>query len=191
MLSYSELKKGTVFVLDSEPYQVLEYEFLRMQQRKPVAKTTIRSLVSGKVIDRTFHFGDEFAEAEIEKRLIKFIYESKGEYWFHELNNPAKRFSLKEDLLGAGAKFLKPNTEVTAVVFDEKIINIELPIKLDLAVKEAPPGIKGNTAQGGTKPITLETGAIIQAPLFIEAGDIVRVNTATGLYAERIEKGAA
>ena len=188
MLNYSELRKGTVFVLDNEPYQVLEYEFLRMQQRKPVAKTIIRNLINGKVTDRTFHYGDEFAEAEIEKRPIKFIYENRGEYWFHEPNDPSKRFPLKAELIGNGVKFLKVNTEVTAVVFDSKIINIELPIKIDLLVKEAPPSIKGNTAQGGTKAITLETAAIIQAPLFIETGDIVRVNTQTGLYAERVEK---
>lgn len=190
MLSYSELRKGTVFVLDGEPYVVQEYEFLRMQQRKPVAKTVVKNLVNGKVLERTFHYGDNFEEAEIEKKPLKYLYNNRGEYWFAEPKDPSKRSSFKEEMIGAPAKFLKANTEVIAMIFNDKVIGIEVPVKVDLVVKEAPPNIRGNTAQGGTKAITLETGAIVQAPLFIETGDIVRVNTQTGEYYERMEKGA-
>jgi|SRR3989344_4283588 len=188
MLTYSDLKKGVLFVLDGEPYEVLEYEFLRMQQRKPVAKTKIKSLMTGKVHERNFHYSDNFEEAHIEKESVKYLYNHRGEFWFSEADNPSKRFTLKEDAIGEPAKFLKPNTEVTAVKFGDKIINIEIPIKMDLKVKEAPPGIRGDTAQGGTKAATLESGAIINVPLFVNAGDIVRVNTETGAYVERVEK---
>ena len=207
MLTYNDLKKGVMFVLDGEPYEVLEYEFLRMQQRKPVAKTKIKSLVSGKVVERNFHYSDSFEEADILKETVKFLYNHRGEFWFSRpaeagrgsrlaseserapSKGAADRFSLKEDVIGEPARFLRPNTDVTAVRFRDKIINIEMPIKIDLKVKEAPPGIRGDTAQGGTKAATLETGATINVPLFVNTGDIVRVNTETGTYAERVEKG--
>ena len=188
MLSYNELKKGTIFVLDGEPWKVLEYEFLRMQQRKPVTKCKIVNLVDGKIVERAFHSSESFEEAEIVREEVKYLYTSKNEYWFCKKDDPSKRFTLKEAVLGNAGKFLKANTIVTALKFGELVISVEADIKMDLLVKDAPPSIKGNTAQGGTKKVTLETGAEVDVPLFIDAGDIVRVNTETGLYVERMEK---
>jgi elongation factor P len=189
MLTYNDLKKGVVFALEGQPYEVLEYEFLRMQQRKPVAKTKIKNLISGKIVERNFHQNESFEEAEIEKDPVKFLYAHRGDFWFSKKDDPANRFSFKEDVIGPVAKFLKPNMEVIAVKFGEQMISIQAPIKVDLIVKEAPPGIKGDTAQGGTKAVTLETGAMVNVPLFVNAGDLVRVNTETGEYVERMEKG--
>lgn len=185
-LAYTDLTKGVLFILDGAPYEVLEAHFLRMQQRKAVVQTRIRNLITGKVLDRNFQPSDSFEEAEIEKRSAIFIYTSKGEYWFHEDGNPKNRFALSSALLGDRGKFLKPNTKVTTVVFDEKVITLELPIKMDFKVIEAPPSIKGNTAQGGTKSVVLEGGATVNAPLFINEGDMVRINTETGDYVERL-----
>ena len=189
MLSYTELKKGVIFVMDGQPYQVLEYEFLRMQQRKPVAKTKIRNIITGKIAERSFHMNESFDEAEIEKKTVKFLYNNRGEFWFCELNDPSKRFSLDVEIIGNAVKFLKQNVEVIADYFEGKIINIEVPIKLDLKVIETPPGIRGDTASGGSKPATLETGAIVNVPFFVNVGDVVRVNTEIGAYVERMEKG--
>jgi len=188
MLSYSELRAGVTFVLDGEPYRVLEYSFLRMQQRKPVAQTKIKSLKSGKVVNRNFHQNETFEEANIEKEKAKFLYNHRGEYWFQRGNDPKNRIMLQEELLGDPVHFLKPNTELSLDVFRGEIINVEIPIKMDLKVKEAPPGVKGDSAQGGAKEIILETGAKITAPLFVNEGDIVRVNTESGIYIERVEK---
>jgi len=188
MLSYNELRKGVLFVLDGDPHQVLEYEFLRMQQRKPVAKTKIRNLLTGKIAERSFHQNESFEEASIDKNPVKYLYHNRGAYWFSEVTDPSKRFSLTEELIGSSGQFLKQNTEVVAMYFDEKIIAIEPPIKVELEVKETPPGIKGNTSQGGNKPATLETGVTVNVPLFIEIGDVIRVNTETGEYSERVEK---
>jgi len=193
MLSYNELKVGTLFIKDGEPYEVLEYAFVRMQQRKPVAQLKIKNLISGKVRDYTAHQNDSFKEADIEIIPVEFIYarrlpDGKQEYWFHETGNPKARFSLKEAVVGEAAKYLKQGQEVKAFKFGDKIINIEPPIKVDLKVTEAPPGIKGNTAQGGTKTVTLETGAKVNVPLFISEGDIIRINTQSGEYVERIDK---
>ena len=185
-LAYTDLTKGTLFVMDGSPYEVLESHFLRMQQRKAVVQTRIRNLITGKILDRNFQPSDSFDEAEIEKKNAVFIYVSKDQYWFHEEGNSKNRFFLEDELLGDRGKFLKPNIKVTTWLFNEKVIRIELPVKMDFKVIEAPPSIKGNTAQGGTKSVTIEGGAKINAPLFINEGDTVRVNTETGLYVERV-----
>ena len=190
MLSYTGLKPGTVFLKDGEPFKVLEYAFLRMQQRRRVARLKIKNLISNKVLDYTAHQTDEFEEAEIEVLPIRFLYNHRGEYWFSASDNQKERFSLSEEAIGGQVRFLKPNLEVKAHKFQSRIINIELPIKVELKVVEAPPGLKGNTAQGGTKAVVVETGAKIDVPLFINEGDFIRVNTATGEYAERTEKSS-
>lgn len=190
MLDYNELKVGTIFTKneDPDPYQVLEYSFVRMQQRKPVAQLKIKNLISGKVQDYSAHQNESFYEAEIERVTARFIYHNRGEYWFHETGKPQNRFALKDDIIGEMGQFLKPNTDVKTLKFGEKVIAVELPPKIDLKVAEAPPAIKGNTAQGGEKLVTLETGAKINVPLFINEGDTIRINTQTGTYAERVEK---
>lgn len=187
MLSYTELKKGTLFVLDGDPYEVLEMNFLRMQQRKATVNTKIRNLITGKILDRNWQASDSFEEAEVERKTAIFIYMSRGEFWFHEKGNPKARFMLSGDIIGNSAQFLKPNTEVTTYTFNGKVIKVEVPIKMDFKVIEAPPGIKGNTAQGGTKQIVIEGGAKINAPLFVNEGDMIRVNTQTGDYVERVK----
>lgn len=199
MLNYNDLKVGTMFETEGQPYEVLEYEFLRMQQRKPVAKTRIKNLITGQVMERNFHQNESLKEIEVEKELITFLYshrpasarrlgEAGGEFWFCEKGKPQNRFKLDESKIGPAAKFLKPNSEVTAVKLEDKILNIIMPIKIDLKIKEAPPGERGNTAQGGAKTAVLETGAEISVPLFVNTGDIVRINTQTGEYVERVEK---
>lgn len=188
MIAYNELKKGTIFVLDEEPYEILEYEFLRMQQRKPVAKTKILNLLNGKIVERNFHQNENFEEAEIDRVPVKYLYNHKNQFWFSAKDNPANRFMLEETALGSKSQFMKPNTEVTALKWGEKIISIQIPIKIDLKVKEAPPGIKGDTAQGGSKVAILETDARVDVPLFVNTGDIIRINSETGKYVERMEK---
>ncbi|MDP3901591.1 MAG: elongation factor P [bacterium] len=188
MLTYNDLKTGTVFVLDGEPYEVLSYEFLRMQQRKPVAKTKIRNLINGKIVERNFHQSESFEEAEIDKVPIKYLYNHRDEYWFCDKDNPAHRFSLSRESLGSQIDFVKPNSEVLSLKFGEKFIGIKPPIKVDLEVKETPPGERGDTATGGKKAAILETGAVVQVPLFINIGDVIRVNSESGEYVERAEK---
>lgn len=189
-LAYDELKIGTIFTKenDPDPYEVKEYAFVRMQQRKPVAQVKIKNLISGKVQEYSAHPGENFEEAEIGVMPATFIYESRGQYWFTEPSNPKNRFFLEADALGEERMFLKANTEIKAFKYGEKIINVELPVKMDLKVTEAPPAIKGDTAQGGTKSVVLETGARVNVPLFINEGDVVKVNTQTGQYVERVDK---
>lgn len=188
MLGINDLKKGSLIIYNNEPHEVLEARHLVMQQRKPVLQAKLKNLITGKVIEKNLQHSEEFEEAEIEKIKVEFLYHHRNEYWFCEENNPAQRFKLPEEILGEQKHFLKPKVPLTAFRFQGKIINISLPIKMDFLVKEAPPGIRGDTAQGGSKIVTLETGAKIAVPLFIQEGDLIRVNTETGEYVERVEK---
>lgn len=188
MLSYFDLRKGVKFILDGQPYEVLEFQQIYKAQDMVVARTKIRNLITGKVLEKTFHQSETFEEAELEKVAVKFLFSHRGKFTFSEVENPAKRFELKEEQIGEGGKFLKPNQVLTGIKFREKIINVVLPIKVQLKVIEAPPGVKGERSQAGTKPVTLETGAIINTPLFVETGDIIEVNTETGEYVRRISR---
>jgi len=187
MLSYFDLRKGVKFILEGEPYEVLEFQQMYKAQDAVVAKTKIKNLISGKVLEKTFHQGDYFEEAELEKIEVKFVYSNRGKFCFSEAKDPSKRFELTEEQIGSGFKFLKSNQTLTGIKFQDKIINIVLPIKVQLKVIEAPPGVKGERAQAGTKQVTLETGAQINVPLFVETGDIIEVNTETGEYVRRVE----
>lgn len=188
MINYNELKPGVIFILDGQPYQVMEFGFMRMQQRKPVAQTKIKNLITGKTISRNFQHTDSFEGADIIRREIKFLYGNRGKYVFCEIEDPSKRFELSEEQIGTIGPYLKPNSQIEVMEFNDKIINVNLPIKMDFKVVEAPPSIKGNTAQGGVKAVKIETGAMISAPLFVEVGDIIKVNTETGDYVERVGK---
>lgn len=187
MFTYSELKKGVKIVLDGEPYEILEARPMKKARRQAVLQTKIRNLISGSVFSRNFQQDDNFEEAEVLKFEAKFLYSHKDRYFFSEIDNPSKRFDLGSEQIGDAAKFLKPNQIVEALIFREKIINVSLPIKVQLKVTEAPPGIKGERAQAGTKQVALETGAKIAVPIFIKEGDIVEINTETAEYVRRIE----
>lgn len=194
MLEYNEVKPGTYIIYDNEPYEVLESHVARTQMRKPQNQVKMRNLINARVIPATFHASDKVSEADVDSRPIKFVYENRGQYCFSETKDPGKRFFLDSAIIGPQAKFLKGNTEVSALTFTEegedepKIIGIKMPVKVELLVKEAPPAVRGNTVQGGTKQVTLETGATVNTPLFVNEGDILRINTETGEYVERVDK---
>ena len=187
MLSINDLTAGLYVEYENAPYQVLEVNHLHIGRGGSSIQTKLKNLKTGAVLARNFKPADMFEEAEIEKKKVKYLYNHREEYWFSNADN--KRFSVKEDVLDNIIRFLKPNIEVEAVYFKGSILNIILPIKMDFKVIEAPPAIRGNTAQGGAKTVTIETGAQITAPLFINEDDIIRVNTVTGEYVERVEKG--
>ena len=192
MLAYSEIREKKIIIHNDEPCEVVESHVARTQQRKPQNQVKLKSLISGKTIAATFHVADTANEADIEKREIKFLYHNRGEYWFCDPNDPKNRFKLEADLLGSNTvKFLKTNENVTALFWnnddnEETIIKVTLPIKMEFKVKEAPPAVRGDTSKGGNKIITLENGTTLNAPMFITENDIVRINTETGEYVERV-----
>ena len=158
---------------------------MQKQQRRPVNQTKLRHLIRGNTIEHSFQQSDKLQEAEIETKPAVFIYERNREWFFHDIKDKSKRFSVDEEKVGESGRFLKSETQVDTLWFDGKLFRVKLPIKVELKVKEAPPNTRGNTAQGGSKIVTLETGANINVPMFINAGDTVRINTETGEYVER------
>ncbi len=185
IINYNEATVHKLIEHEGEPWEVMDSRVFRMQQRKPVNQTKLRNLITGKVAEVTFHQSDKLNEIDIDEKEIKYLYNNRGEWWFCEAKDPAKRFKMTEEQVGIGGKFLKPNTVVKQMIWGEKSLGLKLPIKIDLKVIEAPPAVKGDTAKGGSKQVKLETGAVINAPLFINEGEIIRVNTETGEYVER------
>ena len=167
MLSHTDLHPGVQFIFEDQPWEVLEASMMKTAQRRPVIQSKIKNLIDGRVQEKNFQQGDVFNEADLQKHEIKYLYSTKGQFFFCEPNDPSKRMSFTEAQIGTQAKFLRPNELVVGIVFEEKIINFKLPIKVQLKVKESAAGIKGDRAQAGTKEAVLESGAVIQVPLFI------------------------
>lgn len=190
MLNYNEIKERKVIIFNDEPYEVISSHVFRKQQRKPVNATKLKNVMTGKVTEHSFHVSDKVEEADMSRRNVTFIYESKGEYWFHNQGDPKSRFAIGREIIGDQTiKFLKVNSPAELMIFenggDEQIIGVSVPMKMTFKVKEAPPSIKGNTATGGDKVVTLENGTTITAPLFIEEGESIVINTEKGEYVER------
>ena len=196
MLEYNEIVERKYIIFNNEPYEVISSHVFRKQQRKPVNATKLRNMITGKITEQSFHQSEKVEEADISNKESKFLYTNRGEFWFADPKDPSKRFKIEESLIGPQAKFLKPNSVVDVLVFhnddDEDnagmMIGTKLPIKVELKVTEAAPAVKGDTVTGGSKQVTLETGAIINVPLFINQDDVVIINTQTGDYVERAKK---
>lgn len=192
MLEYSEIREKKIIIYENEPCEVMENHVARTQQRKPQNQVKLKSLISGRTWNTVFHASDKADEAEINKKEVKFLYANKGEFWFCDIDNASNRFKIDEKIIGDVVKFLKPNEIVESVVWDddgdEKIIKIKLPIKMEFTIKDAPPSIRGNTANGGGKVAILENDMKINVPFFIEVGDKIIINTETSEYVERVSK---
>ena len=185
-IGYGDLKKGLPIELDGEPYAVVDYERSKMQQRAPVMRLRFKSLRTGRVVDRTFQGYDvKLTLASVEHRNAQYIYEDGDLYYFMDTES-FEQFPLAREQIEATLPYLVEQTTVDVVFYDDKPIAIELPITVELKVAETTPGFKGDTAQGGIKPATLETGLVVQVPLFVDAGQTVRVDSRTGQYLARV-----
>lgn len=188
MLSYSELQRGRIIIVNDQPHEIMEAVNTFKGRGHSYLQMKIKNLVSGAITAKTAQPRDSFEEAEVEEKEAKFIYANRGKFVFSELDNPSKRFELTEEQIGTKASFLKPNEEVTTIIFNDKVINIVIPIKVHLKVTEVPPGVKGDRAQAGNKSVTLETGAKVNVPLFINENDIIEINTESGEYVRRVNE---
>ena len=188
MLTINDLRNKTIVMIDGAPYQVLEVKHLHMGRGGSSVQTKIKNLATAQVFSRNFKPADAFEEADIEKRELNFIYSHRGEYIFTSKEKKDERFILRVNEVGEAALWLKPGTGVNAVFLDGKLLNITVPIKMDFVVTEAPPGLKGDTVSGANKVVAIETGTKIKTPLFVSEGDVIRINTETGEYVERVSK---
>jgi elongation factor P len=184
-LGYGDLRKGMAIELDGEPYIVVDYESKKMQQRAPVMRIRFRALRTGRVVDRTFQGYDvKLTPAAVERRNSQYIYSEDNLYYFMD-NETYEQFPMAEDQMGDAVNYLIEQTNVDLVFSGSEPIAIDLPTSINLKITETIPGVRGDTVQGGTKPATLETGLVIQVPLFVNEGDSVKVDTRSAEYLSR------
>ncbi len=183
--STADFRKGLKIELSGEPFIIVDFQHVKPGKGGAFVRTKLKSLARGNVLDKTFRSGEKVDVPDLEQRYVSYLYKDGSNYCFMD-NNTYEQISMAEDQIGEAIWYLKENTQID-VLFHNKIpISVELPLFLELKVVETDPGVKGNTASGGSKPARLETGATIQVPLFINEGDMVRVNTKTGEYIERV-----
>lgn len=185
-LGYGDLKKGLAIELDGEPYSVVGYERSKMQQRAPVMKIRFKSLRTGRVVDRSFNGYDvKLTPAAVERRGTQFLYDDNDLYYFMDTET-FEQFPLPRGSIEDSIPYLVEQIEVDLILYDDNPIAIDLPTTVDLKVGQTDPGLRGDTAQGGTKRATMETGLIVQVPLFVEEGETLRVDTRSGEYLARV-----
>ena len=185
MLTYSQIKRGKVIDIDGEPYKVLTSHVMKKNRNKPSNQTKLKSLVSGKNIEKTFHASDKVEEAQLERQEVKYLYQKGQEVWFCAADNPKDRFSMSFSEVDGYIKYLKTNDIILGLYYDDNLISFSLPSKVSLVVKESPDAVKGNTSTNANKKIIMENGLEVLAPLFIKAGERILINTETGEYSER------
>ena len=184
-INFGDLRRGVAIEVDGQPYEVVDYERHKMQQRAPVTKLRLKNLRDGKVIDRTFQsYTTEFSLAEVDAKQAQFLYSDGQFYTFMDMET-YDQYQLTKDQLGDAVDFLREETVLEVVFYNDAVINVRLPTFVELKVVDTPPGYKGDTAQGGTKPATLETGLTVQVPLFISNGQVLRIDTRSSEYIER------
>ena len=185
-IGYGDLRKGMAIELEGEPYLVVDYERNKMQQRAPTMRIRFKEIRSGKVLDRSFSGYDvKLTSADVERRSAQYIYDEDDLCYFMDVDS-YDQLPLSKDQISEELNYLVDEMTVDLVFFHDQPISIELPITVDLKVVDSPPGLKGDTATGATKPATLETGLTIQVPLFVNEGETVKVDTRSGSYLSRV-----
>ena len=184
MISVNSLRQNTVFTQNGNLLQVLEFSHIKMARGGAVIKTKVKNLETGTITEISFKNTESVEDTSVNRRKVQFLYSDEIASFFMDQEN-FEQFEVPLAKIGDAKKFLKEGMMVTILLFDEKVINIELPIKEVYEVTQTAPGLKGDTVSGGSKPATVETGAIINVPLFIKIGDKIRVNTLEGKYVER------
>lgn len=187
MYESSDLRKGLKMEIDGDPYVILQFAFVKPGKGRALYKCKLKNLVTGAQFDRTYRSGDKFNEANLEEHEMEFLYSDGDSFCFMNTATYVQEFLAAEQVEGAKA-FLKENTVCTLLFFEEKAIGITLPNFVELKITQAEPWAKGDTASGDTKPVTLETGHVLQVPTFIEEGELVRIDTRTGQYVERVKR---
>ncbi|MCX6795481.1 MAG: elongation factor P [Candidatus Falkowbacteria bacterium] len=184
MLDFNQIKTGKVIKVNNLPYVIVKTDHHKMGRGGAVLKVKCRNLIDGNTLEKTFQGAEKAEEAETENKKANFMYKDKEEAYFMD-NENFEQFSLSLESIGEKVGYLKEGTDVSVLYFNDKPVSIDLPIKMDFKVVSAPPSVRGNSAGNVTKQVELETGALINVPLFIDEGDVVRINTDSGEYVER------
>ncbi len=185
MYSTPDFRKGLKIEISGEPFIIVEFQHVKPGKGGAFVRTTLKSLVTGNVIDKTFRSGEKVDKPDLEEKQMQFLYESEGEFHFMD-EETYEQLYLTAEQLGDARNYLKENVSVTVLFHNGKSIGVEVPIFVELEVTFTEPGVKGDTAAGATKPATLSTGMSVQVPLFVNEGDVLRIDTRTGKYIERV-----
>jgi elongation factor P len=184
--STADFRKGLKIELEGEPYIIVDFLHVKPGKGGAFVRTKLKSLITGNVIDRTFRSGEKVQTPSLEEKNMQYLYQEGGTYHFMDTEN-YEQFVMTGDQLGEDSSFLQENLEIKILFYNGQPIGVELPIFVELTITRTEPGVKGDTASGGSKPATLETGAIIQVPLFLNEGDVIKVDTRTREYIERVK----
>jgi elongation factor P len=185
MITTSDLKKGLIIEMDGELYRIVDWQHIKLARGSAQVRMKLRNLRSGATITHTCQAGSRFARARLDRAHVQYLYHEGDLYTFMD-NDTFEQTLMKADDLGDGVNYLKDNLELDILSYEDEPIEVELPITVNLEVTHTEPGYKGDTATGGTKPATLETGLTIQVPLFVDIGDVIKVDTRYGTYQERM-----
>jgi len=185
VISTAEFRNGSRLEIDGEPFYIVEFQHVKPGKGGAFVRTKLKSYTSGNVIDRTFRSGERFDEPELDEREMQFLYAAGDSYTFMDTKN-YEQLTFEKKQLGENADLLKENMIAKILVYQHRPIAVELPIFIELKVVDAEPGVRGDTASGGTKPAVVETGAIIKVPLYMEVGEVIKIDTRTRQYVERV-----
>lgn len=184
-ISTADFRTGLTVETGAGLFSIVEFQHVKPGKGGAFVRTKLRNLRTGAVIDKTFRAGEKMQQAMIRRRPMRFLYRSGDEYTFMDMET-FDQIGLAGDRIGESSKYLKPDTEVSVVMHEEELLGVETPSTMDLVVTKADPGLRGDTASGGSKPATLETGAVVNVPLFVNEGDVIRVDTRSGEYVQRV-----
>ncbi|MGE5404712.1 MAG: elongation factor P [Candidatus Saccharibacteria bacterium] len=185
MISVNDFRTGLTIEIDGAAWSVMDFQHVKPGKGAAFVRSKLKNVKTGQTVEKTFRAGEMVPRAHVDKRAMQYLYSADGEYHFMD-NESFEQVALTEEQLGDGLKWLKENMNIQVQVFQEQIIGVEVPNFVELQIVECEPGVKGDTATGGKKNATLETGAVVQVPLFVENGEMIRVDTRTGQYMERV-----
>lgn len=186
-VSTTEFRTGLKIEIDGEPYVIVDFQHVKPGKGGAFVRTKIKSLRSGNVIDRTYRAGEKVGVPELEEKTMQYLYAAAKDRVFMDTTS-YEQVSLSEQQLGDSINYLKENMEIKVLYYKGAPINIEVPMFVELAIAKTDPGVRGDTASGGSKPATLETGAVLKVPFYLNEGDVVKVDTRTGTFIERVKK---
>lgn len=185
MISTNDFRTGVTIEIDGQPWVVVDFQHVKPGKGSAFVRTKIKNVITGAVLEKTFNAGERVPRAHVEQREVSYLYSVDEQYVFMDVTT-FEQTGVMKDTIGDGVLYLKENMNVYMMVYEGRVIGIELPNFVELEVTHTDPGFKGDTATGGTKPATLETGAEVKVPLFINRGDVLKIDTRTGEYIERV-----
>ena len=186
-VSTAEFRNGLKIQIDGDPYIIVEFQHVKPGKGGAFVRTKMKSLKSGNVIDRTFRSGEKVDVPELEEKTMQYLYAADKDRVFMDTTS-YEQLSMSEKQLGESINYLKENMEIKVLYFKGQPINIDIPMFVELMIARTDPGVRGDTASGGSKPATLETGATVKVPFYLNEGDIIKVDTRTGTFIERVKQ---